>query len=180
MLTESEVGTSEPTLRDLSEGLIAVYGTDYGIHGPTFISRFTDMTRQAATYRQGRVLLAGDAAHVHSPVGGQGLNTGVQDALNLGWKLAQVVHRTSVRTKWLARQRAPPERSAPSRAEATIMRRMEPSIVLTQPDTKTPDGWHRVLAHARRMADGDLHRRRLKDWVFDRAGAYCALPSISS
>jgi len=92
MLTESQVGnTDEPTLRDLSEGLIAVYGTDYGIHSPTFISRFTDMTRQAAAYRKGRVLLAGDAAHVHSPVGGQGLNTGVQDAVNLGWKLAQVV-----------------------------------------------------------------------------------------
>ena len=95
MLTESEVGTSEPTLRDLSEGLIAVYGTDYGIHSPTLISRFTDMTRQAAAYREGRVLLAGDAAHVHSPVGGQGLNIGVQDAVNLGWKLAQVVNRTS-------------------------------------------------------------------------------------
>ena len=95
MLTESEVSTSEPTLRDLSEGLIAVYGTDYGIHSPTFISRFTDMTRQAAAYRKGRILLAGDAAHVHSPVGGQGLNTGVQDAVNLGWKLAQVVKKTS-------------------------------------------------------------------------------------
>jgi len=95
MLTESHVGTSEPTLRDLSEGLAAVYGTDYGIHSPTWISRFTDMTRQAAAYREGRVLLAGDAAHVHSPVGGQGLNTGVQDAVNLGWKLAQVVHRTT-------------------------------------------------------------------------------------
>ena len=87
--------TSEPTLRDLSEALIAVYGTDYGIHSPTWISRFTDMTRQAAAYREGRVLLAGDAAHVHSPVGGQGLHTGVQDAVNLGWKLAQVVNRTS-------------------------------------------------------------------------------------
>jgi 2-polyprenyl-6-methoxyphenol hydroxylase-like FAD-dependent oxidoreductase len=95
MLTESEVGTSEPTLRDLSEGLIAVYGTDYGIHSPTWITRFTDMTRQAAAYRERRVLLAGDAAHVHSPVGGQGLNTGVQDAVNLGWKLAQVVNRTA-------------------------------------------------------------------------------------
>jgi 2-polyprenyl-6-methoxyphenol hydroxylase-like FAD-dependent oxidoreductase len=96
MLTEEHVGaTTEPTLRDLSEGLIAVYGTDYGIHSPTSISRFTDMTRQAAAYRDGRVLLAGDAAHVHAPDGGQGLNTGVQDAANLGWKLAQVVNRTS-------------------------------------------------------------------------------------
>jgi 2-polyprenyl-6-methoxyphenol hydroxylase-like FAD-dependent oxidoreductase len=95
MLTESHVGKSEPTLRDLSEGLIAVYGTDYGIHSPTFISRFTDMTRQAAAYRDRRILLAGDAAHVHYPVGGQGLNIGVQDAVNLGWKLARVVNRTS-------------------------------------------------------------------------------------
>jgi 2-polyprenyl-6-methoxyphenol hydroxylase-like FAD-dependent oxidoreductase len=95
MLTEPHVGTSEPTLRDLSEGLIAVYGTDYGIHSPTWISRFTDMTRQAAAYRDRRVLLAGDAAHVHAPDGGQGLNTGVQDAVNLGWKLAQVVKAIS-------------------------------------------------------------------------------------
>ena len=98
MVTEPHIGTNDPTLRDLSEGLIAVYGTDYGIHSPTFISRFTDMTRQAAAYREGRVLLAGDAAHVHSPVGGQGLNTGVQDAVNLGWKLAQVVHQTAPET----------------------------------------------------------------------------------
>jgi 2-polyprenyl-6-methoxyphenol hydroxylase-like FAD-dependent oxidoreductase len=96
MVTEAQVGrTDEPTLRDLSEALIAVCGTDYGVHSPTWISRFTDMTRQAATYRKGRVLLAGDAAHVHSPIGGQGLNTGVQDAVNLGWKLAQVVKGTS-------------------------------------------------------------------------------------
>ena len=96
MVTEPHVGAaSEPTLRDLSEGLIAVYGTDYGIHSPTWITRFTDMTRQAAAYREGRVLLAGDAAHVHSPVGGQGLNIGVQDAVNLGWKLAQVIKGTS-------------------------------------------------------------------------------------
>jgi 2-polyprenyl-6-methoxyphenol hydroxylase-like FAD-dependent oxidoreductase len=96
MVTEGHLGpTSEPTLRDLSEALIAVYGTDYGIHSPTWISRFTDMTRQAAAYRDRRVLLAGDAAHVHAPDGGQGLQTGVQDAVNLGWKLAQVVNRTS-------------------------------------------------------------------------------------
>jgi 2-polyprenyl-6-methoxyphenol hydroxylase-like FAD-dependent oxidoreductase len=97
MVTEEHPGSAgEPTLRDLSEALTTVYGTDYGIHSPTWISRFTDMTRQAASYRDRRVLLAGDAAHVHSPVGGQGLNTGLQDAVNLGWKLAQVVKRTSL------------------------------------------------------------------------------------
>jgi 3-(3-hydroxy-phenyl)propionate hydroxylase len=96
VLTEPELRLdSEPTLRDVSEALVAVYGTDYGIHSPTWISRFTDMTRQAASYRDRRVLLAGDAAHVHPPVGGQGLNTGVQDAVNLGWKLAQVIKQTS-------------------------------------------------------------------------------------
>jgi 2-polyprenyl-6-methoxyphenol hydroxylase-like FAD-dependent oxidoreductase len=92
MVPEKHVGaTGEPTLRDLSERLVAVYGTDYGVHSPTWISRFTDAARQAEAYRDRRVLLAGDAAHVHSPVGGQGLNIGVQDAVNLGWKLAQVV-----------------------------------------------------------------------------------------
>ncbi|SON58638.1 Anhydrotetracycline monooxygenase [Mycobacterium simulans] len=96
MVTEQRLGAvSEPTLPDLSEALIAVYGTDFGIHSPTWISRFTDMTRQAAAYRDRRVLLAGDAAHVHFPTGGQGLNTGVQDAVNLGWKLAQVVNGIS-------------------------------------------------------------------------------------
>ena len=96
VLTEPQLRLdSEPTLRDVSEALVAVYGTDFGIHSPTWISRFTDMTRQAAAYRERRVLLAGDAAHVHPPVGGQGLNIGVQDAVNLGWKLAQVVKRTS-------------------------------------------------------------------------------------
>jgi 2-polyprenyl-6-methoxyphenol hydroxylase-like FAD-dependent oxidoreductase len=96
LVTEQQVGrTGEPTLRDLSEALIAAYGSDFGIHSPTWISRFTDMARQAASYRRGRVLLAGDAAHVHYPTGGQGLNTGVQDAVNLGWKLARVVNKTS-------------------------------------------------------------------------------------
>src|SRR6478752_3178599 len=98
MLTESEVGTSEPTVDDLREGLIAVYGTDYGMHDVTWLTTFTDVTRQAAAYRAGRILLAGDAAHVHSPVGGQGLNTGVQDAVNLGWKVAQVVKGISAET----------------------------------------------------------------------------------
>ena len=96
VLTERQLRLdSEPTLRDVSEALVAVYGTDYGIHSPAWISWFTDMTRQAAAYRERRVLLAGDAAHIHPPMGGQGLNIGVQDAVNLGWKLAQVVNKTS-------------------------------------------------------------------------------------
>lgn len=94
--TEATLARSgEPTLRDLSEALIAVYGTDFGVQNPAWISRFTDAARQAASYRRGRVLLAGDAAHIHHSVGGQGLNTGLQDAVNLGWKLAQVVDRVS-------------------------------------------------------------------------------------
>jgi 2-polyprenyl-6-methoxyphenol hydroxylase-like FAD-dependent oxidoreductase len=96
VVTEQQLGpTSEPTLSELSEALIAVYGTDFGVHNPTWISRFTDMTRHATAYRAGRVLLAGDSAHVHYPAGGQGLSLGVQDAVNLGWKLAQVVKGTS-------------------------------------------------------------------------------------
>lgn len=99
MVTERNVGpATEPTLRDLSEALIAACGTDYGVHSPTRISRFTDAARQAVSYRQGRVLLAGDAAHVHPPDGGQGLNIGVQDAVNLGWKLAQVIKLVSPRS----------------------------------------------------------------------------------
>src|SRR5260221_1257586 len=87
--------TDEPTLQDLRDALIRVDGKDYGVHSPHWISSFTDMTRQAVAYRSGRVLLAGDAAHVHAPVGGQGLNIGGQDSVNLGWKLAQVVNGTS-------------------------------------------------------------------------------------
>jgi hypothetical protein len=96
VVTEQQLETgSEPTLEDLSRGLIAVFDTDFGIHNPTWISRFTDATRHAAAYRDGRVLLAGDAAHIHYPAGGQGLNLSVQDAVNLGWKLAQVVKGTA-------------------------------------------------------------------------------------
>jgi 3-(3-hydroxy-phenyl)propionate hydroxylase len=96
VLTERDLEhTGEPSMDELREALVGVYGTDYGLRKANWISRFTDMTRQAAAYRQGRVLLAGDAAHVHPPQGGQGLNIGVQDAVNLGWKLAQVVNGTS-------------------------------------------------------------------------------------
>ena len=96
VVTEQRLrGDAEPTLADLSEALTAVYGTDFGVHDPRWISRFTDATRQAVTYRNGRVLLAGDAAHVHPPTGGQGIGLGIQDAVNLGWKLAQVVRGES-------------------------------------------------------------------------------------
>ncbi|MGN6373561.1 MAG: FAD-dependent monooxygenase [Solirubrobacteraceae bacterium] len=90
---ERQLGVGgEPTLHDLSEALTVVYDTDFGVNNPTWISRFTDMTRQAMSYRSGRVLLAGDAAHIHYPAGGQGIGLGVQDAVNLGWKLAGVIN----------------------------------------------------------------------------------------
>jgi len=92
IVTEKELGpATEPGLADLAKALTEVYDTDFGVHHPRWISRFTDATRQAATYRSGRVLLAGDAAHIHAPSGGQGIGLGIQDAVNLGWKLAQVV-----------------------------------------------------------------------------------------
>jgi 2-polyprenyl-6-methoxyphenol hydroxylase-like FAD-dependent oxidoreductase len=96
VIVEKTLGKKgRPTLPDIREALIGVFGTDFGLRSAAYISRFTDMTRQAAAYRKGRVFLAGDAAHVHSPMGGQGLNISMQDAVNLGWKLAQVVHRTA-------------------------------------------------------------------------------------
>lgn len=92
MLTEEGTGRTEaPTLAELSAALIELYGTDFGVHSPIWLTRFSDASRQAASYLAGRVLLAGDAAHIHYPAGGQGLNLGIQDAVNLGWKLAQVV-----------------------------------------------------------------------------------------
>jgi 3-(3-hydroxy-phenyl)propionate hydroxylase len=99
VVTEAAVGpATEPTLSDLSAALTLVYGTDFGVRDASWISRFTDAARQAATYRSGRVLLAGDAAHTHPPTGGQGIGLGVQDAVNLGWKLARVVRGLSPAT----------------------------------------------------------------------------------
>ncbi|SEE63792.1 2-polyprenyl-6-methoxyphenol hydroxylase [Rhizobiales bacterium GAS191] len=132
MVTEEQVGPpSEPTLRDLSEALVVACGTDYGVHSPTWISRFTDMTRQAATYRDRRVLLAGDAAHVHAPDGGQGLNTGVQDAVNLGWKLAQVVKGTSPESllDTYHAERHP--------VAARVLRNTMAAVALRRPDERT-------------------------------------------
>ena len=132
VLTEPQgAPAGEPTLRDVREGLIAVYGTDYGVQSPTWISRFTDMARQAAVYRDRRVLLAGDAAHVHAPVGGQGLNIGVQDAVNLGWKLAQVIKRTSPDTllDTYHAERHP--------VAARVLRNTMAQVALRRPDDRT-------------------------------------------
>ncbi|MFD9903104.1 rifampin monooxygenase [Streptomyces sp. NPDC059063] len=88
----SEDRATAPTLEEFKKQLVAVAGTDFGVHSPRWLSRFGDATRQAERYRVDRVLLAGDAAHIHPPTGGQGLNLGVQDAFNLGWKLAAAVN----------------------------------------------------------------------------------------
>ncbi|MEZ4321793.1 MAG: FAD-dependent monooxygenase [Myxococcota bacterium] len=96
VLTEPDPSrTGDPDLEELRAALVGIYGSDFGLRTASWISRFSDVSRQAATYRSGRVLLAGDAAHIHPPQGGQGMNTGLQDAVNLGWKLAQVVRGTS-------------------------------------------------------------------------------------
>ncbi|GIJ46006.1 monooxygenase [Virgisporangium aliadipatigenens] len=88
-------GPDDPTLQDFQMQLKAFVGTDFGVHSPRWMSRFGDATRLVERYRVGRVLLAGDAAHIHPPIGGQGLNLGLQDAFNLGWKLAAQVDGTA-------------------------------------------------------------------------------------
>jgi 2-polyprenyl-6-methoxyphenol hydroxylase-like FAD-dependent oxidoreductase len=157
MVTEKQVETAaEPTLRDLSEGLIAVYGTDYGIHSPTWISRFTDMTRQAEAYREERILLAGDAAHVHSPDGAQGLQIGVQDAVNLGWKLAQVVNRTSPESllDTYHAERHP--------VAARVLRTSMAHVALRRPDERT-EALRDTIAE---LLMGDESRRRFAAMMF--------------
>jgi 2-polyprenyl-6-methoxyphenol hydroxylase-like FAD-dependent oxidoreductase len=147
MVTEPHVGqTGEPTLSDLSAALSVAWGTDYGVHSPTWISRFTDMTRQAETYRQGRVLLAGDAAHVHYPVGGQGLNIGVQDAVNLGWKLAQVIKGTAPESllDTYHAERHP--------ATARVLRSTMAQVALLRPDDRT-DALRDTMAELLRMEE---------------------------
>ncbi len=122
----------EPTLDELAAGLKAIYGTDFGVHSPTWLSRFSDAVRQADRYRKDRILLAGDAAHIHPPLGGQGLNLGVQDAVNLGWKLAQVVKGVSpdVLLDTYQAERHP--------AAARVLRNTIAQGVLRRPDDRTP------------------------------------------
>jgi len=158
VLTERQLGTdSEPTLRDVREALIALYGKDFGIHNPTWISRFTDMTRLAAAYRDRRVLLAGDAAHVHPPMGGQGLNVGVQDSVNLGWKLAQVV-----------KQRSPASLLDTYHAErhpvaARVLRNTMAQVALRRPDVRTKA----LCGYVSELLRMDEPRRR---WAAEMSG----------
>jgi 3-(3-hydroxy-phenyl)propionate hydroxylase len=121
----------EPTLQELAGALKDVYGTDFGVHSPTWMSRFNDATRQAEAYRKDRILLAGDAAHIHPPLGGQGLNLGLHDAVNLGWKLALV-----------AQGRAPATLLDTYQAErhpaaARVLRNTIAQGVLRRPDART-------------------------------------------
>ena len=125
------LATGEPSLDELAAGLKAVYGTDFGVHAPTWLSRFSDATRQADAYRKDRILLAGDAAHIHPPLGGQGLNLGIQDAVNLGWKLAQVVRGVAPATLLDTYQA---ERHP---AAARVLRNTIAQGVLRRPDDRT-------------------------------------------
>ena len=157
MLTEEQVADrASPPCATSARRSIAVYGTDYGVHSPTSISRFTDMTRQAATYREGRVLLAGDAAHVHAPDGGQGLSTGVQDAVNLGWKLAQVVNGISPESllDTYHAERHP--------VAARVLRTTMAHVALRRPDART-EALRDTIAE---FLMGDESRRRFAAMIF--------------
>ncbi|WP_028050410.1 FAD-dependent monooxygenase [Cellulomonas sp. URHD0024] len=152
VLRERRVGDpGEPTMEDVREALTLAYGTDYGAHSPTWISRFTDATRQASSYRAGRVLVAGDAAHVHPPQGGQGLNIGVQDAVNLGWKLARVVDGTSPETllDTYHGERHP--------VGARVLRNIRAQVALSTGD----DGHDALRAIVRELLAMDEPRRRV-------------------
>lgn len=169
-----------PTFEQLRETLVKLAGTDFGMHSPRWVSRFNDAARQAARYRDGRVLLAGDAAHIHFPAGGQGLNMGVQDAVNLGWKLASVVRgqapeglldsyhteRHAVAERVLNNTRAQSALARPG-AQTDALREVFGSLIvfddvnrhlrgmLTALDIRYPvDGGHRLAG--RRVPDADL------------------------
>ena len=157
MVTEKDVGKgAEPSLEELSKGLIAVYGTDFGVHSPTWISRFTDAARQAESYRDRRVLLAGDAAHIHSPDGAQGLQTGVQDAANLGWKLAQVINGTTPDSLLDSYQ---DERHP---VGARVLRNTMAHVALRRPDART-GALREVIAE---MLEAEEARRRIAAMTF--------------
>jgi 3-(3-hydroxy-phenyl)propionate hydroxylase len=131
VLTERTVDHDDaPTVDDLRAALVDVYGSDHGLRSADWVSRFTDMTRQAVSYRRDRVLLAGDAAHIHPPQGGQGMGTGIQDAVNLGWKLAQVVKGISPDTLLgtYTAERHP--------VAARVLQNTQAQVLLTRPDAR--------------------------------------------
>jgi 3-(3-hydroxy-phenyl)propionate hydroxylase len=117
------------TVDDLRKSLLRHAGTDFGLHSPRWISRYNDAARLASRYRSGRVLLAGDAAHIHYPAGGQGLNTGVQDAFNLGWKLALALRQgQDLLDTYEAERRPVAER---------VLANTRAQTALTRPDAQT-------------------------------------------
>jgi 3-(3-hydroxy-phenyl)propionate hydroxylase len=142
---------ADPTIDDLRALLVQADGTDFGLREARWVSRFTDMSRQAAAYRTGRVLLAGDAAHLHPPQGGQGLNVGVQDAVNLGWKLAQVVRGTSPASllDTYHAERHP--------IGARLLENTEAQVALSRPDARS-QSLRNLLGQ---LLDSDEPRRRI-------------------
>jgi hypothetical protein len=146
IVTDQQPGPAgDATMGELSEALITGYGTDFGIHSPIWVSRFTDSTRQAASYREGCVLLAGDSAHIHYPTGGQGIQNGIQDAVNLGWKLAEVIHGT-----------APEELLDTYQAERHPVTARTLKHTMAQTALMRPDGTGRLEALREAMAEALL------------------------
>src|SRR5690348_12296731 len=137
------------TVDELRESLIRHAGTDFGLHSPRWISRYNDAARLAARYRSGRVLLAGDAAHIHYPAGGQGLNTGIQDAVNLGWKLAAVVRQGKDQTllQTYEEERRP--------VAERVLANTRAQTALTRPDAQT-SALREVMANL--ITFGDVNR----------------------
>ena len=138
------------TLEELRASTLRVAGSDFGMHDPTWVSHFGDAVRQADRYRVGRVLLAGDAAHVHLPAGGQGMNMGMQDAFNLGWKLAAVV-RGEAPDDLLDTYHT--ERHA---ADAETLKVIRAQSVLCEPGQRADD-LHEVVTGLLRFGDVNDH-----------------------
>ncbi|WP_442934918.1 FAD-dependent monooxygenase [Micromonospora sp. CPCC 205558] len=142
--------SAPPTIEDFRQQLRAIAGTDFGVHSPRWLSRFGDATRLAEQYRVGRVLLAGDAAHIHPPIGGQGLNLGVQDAVNLGWKLAAQVRGWAPETLLDTYQA---ERH-PVAAEVLDNTRAQTELLSTEPGAQAV---RRLLTELMDLDDVNLH-----------------------
>ncbi|MEU1707752.1 rifampin monooxygenase [Streptomyces sp. NPDC005706] len=182
----AEDRSKPPTLEDFRRQLRAFAGTDFGVHSPRRLSRFGDATRLAEHYRTGRVLLAGDAAHIHPPTGGQGLNLGIQDAFNLGWKLAAEVNgwapeglldsyhteRHPVAAEVLDNTRAQMELMSTEPGARAVRRLMSELMDLEEVNRRLIE---KITAIGIRYDFGDGHRllgRRLRDLRLKRGRLY--------